>query len=475
MRLAIGLVVTLCCILGAMAVRDKLLGEPDLWWHIRTGAWIWQNKAFPTVDVFSYTYAGQPWIAKEWLSQLIYFAAQTLAGWRGVAFLGVASIGLSVAMLYAIVSAALRPSVAASVVLVCILLASPTITVRPHLLTLPLLVLWTQGVFSASSAGRAPSYLLLAALVVWANLHAAFTIGFVIAFFAFLDFLETTRLSKKGELVKWLAFLALCPAVTLIHPYSYEAMLATLTFVKSHEFVAPISEWQPFNAQKHVIHVAALLGLTFAAVTSGFRLSMARMALLMLLTYLFMTHVRYAFFLFPVLTLVVAPEVARQFPRLSFAAWRDEPRDPVEQRVSTYFRPVAAVLSAAIVISLGVQVLALPTQPPDRVAAPAAFDYIRSHGITGHVMNAYGFGGPLIFHGIPSFIDGRTDQLFIDGFMQQYAAGPNDAAGLAKALDHFDVRWTIMPPGDVRVPVLDALPGWKRVFADGSAVIHQRQ
>ena len=64
-----------------------LLADPDSHWHITVGNWILAHGAVPTVDSFSFTFAGQPWIAKEWLSQLFLFGAYSLAGWRGVASL----------------------------------------------------------------------------------------------------------------------------------------------------------------------------------------------------------------------------------------------------------------------------------------------------------------------------------------------------------------------------------------------------
>src|SRR3979490_160210 len=48
-----------------------LLGDPDSHWHIAVGNWILAHGAVPTVDSFPFTFAGQPWIAKEWLSQIL--------------------------------------------------------------------------------------------------------------------------------------------------------------------------------------------------------------------------------------------------------------------------------------------------------------------------------------------------------------------------------------------------------------------
>src|SRR5512141_1589331 len=56
----------------------------DLWWHLKTGEWIWQNRAVPHEDVFSYTAAAKPWIAHEWLFGLLAFWVHRIAGTTGV-------------------------------------------------------------------------------------------------------------------------------------------------------------------------------------------------------------------------------------------------------------------------------------------------------------------------------------------------------------------------------------------------------
>jgi len=66
--LAIGLVV----FIALANVRGlPLLADPDSHWHIAVGHWILQHGAVPTVDIYSFTLPGQPWIAKEWLSQVV--------------------------------------------------------------------------------------------------------------------------------------------------------------------------------------------------------------------------------------------------------------------------------------------------------------------------------------------------------------------------------------------------------------------
>jgi hypothetical protein len=473
-RLVLCSLLVLFGVVFSLAVRDRMLMEPDLWWHIKTGEWIWKHGEVPTVDPFSHSFAGEPWIAKEWLSQILFFSVFSAAGWNGVMLLVLAAMALAAGVLYWALSRDLKPIHAAAVCILALMLASPSFTVRPHLLTLVPFVIWTHQLFAASRNHSAPHFGWLLIILLWANLHAAFTIGFLLAFFAFLDFLERTRFSNRDMLLKWILFLALCPLVTLIHPYSWQAVLATLTVVGNNEAMPLITEWRPFNAQADIVPHVALLGLIFLAIVSGFRLGIARSLLVVLLLHLFLTHVRYAYYLFPVLAIVVAPEIARQFPRLSAENWRMQPRDPVERAMSRFFVPLVASISGALILLSALQAFALSAAPKEQVAITRAIAFAKSNGMTRNVMNHYNFGGQLIFNDIKTFIDGRADQLFLGGFTRKFGSGPHSQDELADAFRQYDIGWTLFPPKDGRAALLDGMAGWRRVYSDEFTVIHRR-
>jgi hypothetical protein len=90
------------------------------------------------------------------------------------------------------------------------------------------------------------------------------------------------------------------------------------------------------------------------------------------------------------------------------------------------------------------------------------------------VLNDYAFGGYLIFKGVRPFIDSRAD-LYGDAFLDDYAAMMRpDSALLSRALSDRGVAWTILAAGSPAVTAMDALPGWHRLFADGTAVVDVR-
>jgi len=81
------------------ASSGHLLADPDSHWHVTVGNWILAHGAVPTVDSYSFTFAGRPWIAKEWLSQLVLAFAYNVGGWSAVVGLSAGVIGLSFALM----------------------------------------------------------------------------------------------------------------------------------------------------------------------------------------------------------------------------------------------------------------------------------------------------------------------------------------------------------------------------------------
>ncbi|WGR94252.1 hypothetical protein MTX20_07985 [Bradyrhizobium sp. ISRA435] len=62
---------------------SKLLADSDTYWQIAVGRWILDHGTVPSVDIYSFTKAGEPWMSSSWLSQVLYAKAYDLAGWAG--------------------------------------------------------------------------------------------------------------------------------------------------------------------------------------------------------------------------------------------------------------------------------------------------------------------------------------------------------------------------------------------------------
>ena len=79
---------------------SRLLLDSDTGWHLRTGEWIMQHGRVPVVDMFSFTRAGQPWFAWEWLWDLMFGWLHLHTGLAGVALVSLAVVALSLVVVF---------------------------------------------------------------------------------------------------------------------------------------------------------------------------------------------------------------------------------------------------------------------------------------------------------------------------------------------------------------------------------------
>jgi hypothetical protein len=91
MILSLPLVLLFVLFAGTYLVRPII--DPDVFWHIKSGEWLWLKHHWPIPDPFAFTSPEefnlrQLFIIKGyWLAQLIYFSLHSLFGWAGLVVL----------------------------------------------------------------------------------------------------------------------------------------------------------------------------------------------------------------------------------------------------------------------------------------------------------------------------------------------------------------------------------------------------
>jgi hypothetical protein len=105
-----------------------------------------------------------------------------------------------------------------------------------------------------------------------------------------------------------------------------------------------------------------------------------------------------------------------------------------------------------------------------------AVEYIKTHHLTGNMLNAYDYGGYLIWalpeH--PDFIDGRADLFEWAGVLGEFGRWAMIQSDPNTLLDKYNVGFCLLERGSPTVHVLPLLPNWKEVYADESSVIFVR-
>ena len=448
---------------------SALLNDPDTYWHIGLGRWILENGAVPRVDPFSHTMPGAPWHAHEWAAGVLLALALAWGGWVGVVALTAAAVGLTSGILAWGLSKFLRPFYVIAISAVAVIGFSSHILARPHVIVMPVLMLWAVLLVLARHRGERPPLLAAGLMVPWANMHGSFMLGLALAAMLALEALLSEKQWNGRWIVvrDWGLFGGLSGLAALVTPYGLQGFLFPLHIGTMEKSFKWITEWHPPDFGEASPFEGWLLFVLAVALFRGLRLPIVRLAVCLGLLHLSLAHVRMAEYLIFFGSILVAPMIAAQ--------WSDAASSSNLQSLS---RPVwlktLAATGLAFVASIGLLIVG-GIAPADDKSPVAALTAARQAGLLSKpVFNEYNFGGYLIHQGVPTFIDGRAD-MYGDTFLDRTLTAATDALAtpsLPDILKQHDVGWTLVYSADVAAQLLDQSPDWVEFYRDDVAVIH---
>ena len=284
--------------LPALAVFAMCLADPSIFadgdtnWHVAVGRWILAHRAVPHVDLFSYTFAGKPWVADEWGSEMLLGAAYLAVGWSGVALLTALAVSLTLATIALETSPRLPVASATASVALPFVTLWPMVLARPHILALPAVALWFAGLLRARRAGRTPALWLLAVMLVWANLHGSYLFGVGLVGVFGLEAALDAPGRRIATLARWGAFGLAAWAVAGLTPNGLGGLVSPFRKLAMGS-LSVIGEWKPADFAKPSLFEISLMLTLFVVIWRGVRLNAVRTGLLLLLLAMALQHVRY--------------------------------------------------------------------------------------------------------------------------------------------------------------------------------------
>ena len=460
----------------ALASPDALLHDPDTYLHITAGRWMLVYHGLPTADMWSHTMPEATWMPAEWLGELAYAAIYSLTGWGGVIVLTAAAFALATGLLSAFVLRRLPPLPAAIGTLAGAMLVLPHLLARPHVLALPVLVLWCGALVAARDERRGPPWLALLAIALWANLHGSFMFGLALSgFFAGEAVLyPAAGRSRFEEARRWGLFVGASVLAVLCNPHGVAVLIQPLRLVAMPALQTGFVEWGPANLLEFPALAAWLLGAVVLAVLLRPKIAWTRLVLVTGLFYMALAHVRHADLLGLVGPLAVASGLGPALAKLM-----EPSAASLLSRVAAAFARPARIPACALVFALGIAAsLPVMAHPPvragDAVTPQAALSAARAQNLTGPVFNSEAYGGFLVFSGVPVFIDGRIEMYGNDFLATYLRAEAGDATTLVMLLNRYRIAWALLDAGAPAVGSFDRMPEWRRSYTDGQAVIFVR-
>jgi len=307
--------------LGAIAMPVL---NPDLYWHLSAGRYIVENLKLPAADFLSWTEQGAPWTDFEWLVQLLYYGAHSLAGAAGFFALKTAVLGASFYFFFRTLAdkGLARSAFFALPLWGLALMANSDLRPENFSVLFFAVLLWrleaarAAGLpWPAAPAGFAGLALLFA---VWANLHAGFAYGLLLlAGYAAGNRADAALFPSagRGGLRLPLLGLAAAAAGTLLNPWGpalYSILLQHAA--EAGDMARYLAEWAPPSLANpfHWPYMTALLG-SFGLLLLRFlrerRLPLAHLLTLGWLAFESARHTRHIVF-FSMAALVVGLDAA---------------------------------------------------------------------------------------------------------------------------------------------------------------------
>ncbi|MDD5468930.1 MAG: hypothetical protein PHS96_14095 [Anaerolineales bacterium] len=477
----------------AMVLRISI--DTDTWWHLRAGQWIVENRAVPRVDAFSYTRFGAAWEYPGWLVEVPMYAIYATGGAGGLNLWTAIMVVLAFAFIYPALSGG--PFLRAFVLVLAAAVSAVYWAARPYLVTFVFtaIFIWVLEAHRWTGEGRSSRrlWLLPVLMVIWANSHGGFAVGFLLwgAYFA----AEALRLA--GERLAAMAGRLAAPAivsrrvVTLgliglalvlavcINPHGARLLAYPFETVHIGALRQYVQEWQSpdFHSLSVQPFVWLLLLLLGAVGTSRKRLALVDFLLVAGFAYMGLLAGRNL-----ALFALVAPPVLTRHAAPPFHGWERclGLRRAREAAVPAWQRWVnpAIILLLALPIAYKAS-LVLPDEANRAAMATtlpvAAVELIERERPAGRLFNSYNWGGYLIWElpAYPVFIDGRTD-LYNGEVIDEWVRIVQAEAGWEEALDGWDINLVLLEPYRPVVRLLQDA-GWEVLHQDDISILLSRQ
>jgi hypothetical protein len=455
--------------LGLFAMAARNVSDPDVWWHLKTGQLIAEQRSVPHTDPFSYTRAGQPWVAHEWLTELLLYQLQRAAGWGGLIVLFAAIVSAAFFLLYLRCGPA--PYVAGVATLGAAWATVPLWGVRPQVLSLLLTSLW---LLILERSQRHPKILwwTLPLTLLWVNLHAGFALGLALsALFLAGDWIEralgwsTHKTAPRLRTAAFILFLDLL--LVPLNPNGLRMFWYPIETLRSSAMRNYIAEWASPNFHHPEYWPFLVIVLVTFAVLSWSRLPARPRDLLLLVVsfYAGLGSIR----LTPLFVLIAVPLVCQRLG--------DWPRIKSSRRPQPESRTLLnGVIVVAMTVFAGVHTFQVIQRQPESETQnfPArAVAFLQTHPPTRRIFNHYDWGGYLIWKLYPStpvFIDGRAD-LYGQPLLDQFAHTYQFTGAWQQTLQRWNVDTVLVPRDSALATGLRNSPGWTVSYEDSQAVL----
>ncbi|MEM4261191.1 MAG: hypothetical protein QXG00_08155 [Candidatus Woesearchaeota archaeon] len=447
-------------------IGAKEIGDPDAFWHIKTGEWILKNKQVPTMDIFSWygKEQGLTWTNHEWLFEITLYLFYKFFGFKGVFFfVNIISIALFIS-LYKLCEIKSKDFILSLVIAVVSILA-----IRGILVPRPQIMSYLLFIIVAILYEKKKWFLALITTIITINFHGGVYPIFII--------LAIYYCYKEKPLM----ILLVCLSI-LLNPNGFELITYTIKNRSSDLGVRFISEAQ-------LTSMAAGSNLLILIIYMCLPLILHKVEKIKLdtviyiyayigLTFLAERHTVFAY-------VVVLPELSKYIGKgfenileyINATALKKVEFKLNRHLLNLYL--VILIFNLMLYVSIE-NIRIMPYIAEDCISEiypKKAVEYLKSHPLD-NLYHSYDYGGYLIFNEIDTFVDGRADpysEKFNDTtVLRDYMESDSLNKDIEEFFDKYDIKNILLKKDDKLYFALKHSDRYKELYSDDDYVIWER-
>jgi len=462
--------------------RHFFAWDGDVGRHIRVGRTILENGVIPTTDLFSHTKQGARFVPYEWFSETLMALVEIASGLPGVVVLSALLYCIAVFAIYrAAGELGSRRVIGFLAAGLALILQSVHLLPRPHLFTTALAAVFVLVLIRFAKSGNVWTLAPLPPLmIVWANSHGGFLVGFILlAFFLTGALVRSVEFaSPRRAVIPLLLTIVACTGASLLNPAGISLWTHTTGYLGIDFLVDATQEYRSidFHTGYGKLFFVGLLAGPMAWMTGRVRVSLLAAGL-----YLFFAAAAlYSARNIPLFTVAVMPWLALWIHEVLEAA--GPPVQKVLGRLDKFedvdrmLQPGASVLAAVALVWMAVGPNRSAYRFDPQVFPVGAVSGLEPENTHGNVFNQLIWGGYLLYErpDIPVFIDGQTD-FYGEALSREYIQVLKGHKGWREVLDRYGVRWTLVANGEPINQLLELDTAWSCDDSDPVATVCRRR
>ncbi len=463
----------------ALACADNF-ADPDLWMHLLVGKTILQSGHIPLQDLYSYSAAGLPWRNHEWLSQVVLAFSY---GWFGIVGLKLIKVICAAATITALAIGLPQTRASSGIQRIVLVLTAGALTsqmqFRPQLFTFPMLSIVLATLAVEVYRGPARLWPLIPMFALWANLHGGYTtgLGALAIASAVLSAQEVRARMRPARGLILAGLTILCAIATLLNPYGIGIYSSVIHSISDPLIRRMVMDWVPLPTMLLFLWHTSPVALAQYAIAMplllGFVVSIMMAPTLddAPLTAIAIIFIGAAIYMSRNVALaVIAVAIPLAHHTQLALAKRTNAREP-----EVPGREVNSIVMACVIVLIaaagGVFSNRLRTWEPVPSGAVA---FMKARDLHGNILNHFEWGEYLVWHLAPEsrvFIDGRTELVYPDSVMRQYAEFYYNLDNSKSLLAGCPHDYILLKPGTGGFRVVEADKHWKPIYRDRDAVL----